>query len=316
MTTYQWGMIGTGDIARQFAASFSSRQSNLRAVTARSKEKTEKFARQFQIPVVYPTVDGLLADPAIDIIYIAVPNNIHHNYIIKALEKGKHVLCEKAITMDLAQLEEEIDLAQKKGLILQEAMTIFNMPLYQKLKEIAASGQLGRLKMIQAPFGSYKEPDPNNRFFNPDLAGGALLDIGTYAVSFARWFLSESPAVLFSQMIPFKTGVDETSITVLQTPNQELASVNLSFQAKMPKKGIVAYENGYITVNDYPRADRAEITYRDGQTQTIQAGETAQALNYEIENMIAAIESKSNPTLPLTKDVIQILDNMRQKWRQ
>ncbi|GAA3022940.1 Gfo/Idh/MocA family protein [Tetragenococcus solitarius] len=315
MHNYRWGIIGTGDIAHQFVKNFKSSQSSIAGVAARNFEKTQAFAQEYFLPTAYETVEEMLDNPEIDMVYIAVPNNIHHYYITKALEKGKHVLCEKAITMTSAELEEEITLANKNNLVLQEAMTIFNMPLYQKLKEIADSGELGKLKMIQAPFGSYKEPDPNNRFFNPDLAGGALLDIGTYAVSFARFFLTSTPNVLFSEMIPFETGVDEESITVLKNDYDEMASVNLSFQAKMPKKGIVAYEKGYITIDEYPRAEEAEITYRTtGETQVIKAGNTKDALNYEVQTMIDTIEENENDTLPLTRDVIQILDEMRSFW--
>lgn len=314
MRNYQWGIIGTGDIAHQFVSQFKNNQSSISGVAARNFEKTKAFAQEYSIPSAYETVEELLDNPEIDMVYVAVPNNIHHYYITKSLQKGKHVLCEKAITMTSAELQEEIALAKENNLVLQEAMTIFNMPLYQKLKEIADSGELGQLKMIQAPFGSYKEPDPTNRSFNPDLAGGALLDIGTYAVSFARFFLTSTPTVLFSEMIPFETGVDEESITILKNDRNELASVNLSFQAKMPKKGIVAYEKGYITINEYPRADQAEITYRTGETQVIEAGDTKDALNYEIQNMIATIEGNENTTLPLTTDVIQILDEMRGFW--
>lgn len=311
---YHWGIIGTGDIAHQFARNFESSQSSILGVAARNFEKTKAFAEEYGLPSAYETVEELLDNPQIDMVYIAVPNNIHHYYITKSLQKGKHVLCEKAITMTSEELREETALAKENNLVLQEAMTIFSMPLYQKLKEIADSGELGQLKMIQAPFGSYKEPDPTNRFFNPDLAGGALLDIGTYAVSFARFFLSSAPTVLFSEMVPFETGVDEESITILKNEHNELASVNLSFQAKMPKKGIVAYEKGYMTINEYPRADQAEITYRTGETQTIEAGQTKDALNYEVQNMIKTIEGEQNNTLPLTTDVIQILDEMRGFW--
>ncbi|AYW48722.1 oxidoreductase [Tetragenococcus osmophilus] len=311
---YHWGIIGTGDIAHQFTRNFESPQSSILGVAARNFEKTKAFAEEYGIPSAYETIEELLDNPEIDMVYIAVPNNIHHYYITKSLEKGKHVLCEKAITMTSEELREETALAKENNLILQEAMTIFNMPLYQKLKEIADSGQLGQLKMIQAPFGSYKEPDPTNRFFNPDLAGGALLDIGTYAVSFARFFLSSTPTVLFSEMVPFETGVDEESVTILKNDDNELTSVNLSFQAKMPKKGIVAYEKGYITISEYPRADQAEITYRTGETQTVEAGKAEDALNYEIQTMIDTIEGNENTTLPLTTDVIQILDEMHSFW--
>ncbi|MDA9471008.1 Gfo/Idh/MocA family protein [Enterococcus sp. 5H] len=315
MKHYQWGIIGLGDIANSFAESFQQENSHLAAVASRSLEKAELFARKYQIPKAYGSFDALLDDQEIDIIYVAVPNRQHIQHILKALEAGKHVLCEKAITMNSKELADAIKLAEEKDLILAEAMTIFNMPLYHELRSQIDTGRFGKLKMIQAPFGSYKEPDPKNRFFNPELAGGALLDIGTYAVSFARWFLSSQPKVLASVMQPFSTGVDEQSATILQNEANELATVSLSFQAKMPKQGIVAFENAYIVINEYPRADEAKIYFNDGTTETIVSGDSQQALNYEISNMVKTIEGTlPNRSLFFTKDVIDILDQMQQSW--
>ncbi|WP_086351191.1 Gfo/Idh/MocA family protein [Candidatus Enterococcus clewellii] len=317
MKKYNWGIIGLGEIAHQFASAFafSPERNLLAAVASRTASKAKEFADEYGIPTSYGSYDELLADQTIDIIYIAVPNKQHHSHIIQALQAGKHVLCEKAITMNSAELMEAMALAEKKSLILAEAMTIFNMPLYKELKRIIDTGKLGKLKMIQAPFGSYKEPDPNNRFFNPDLAGGALLDIGTYAVSFARWFLTEQPTVKASVMEPFSTGVDEQSITILQNEKNEMAAVTLSFQSKAPKVGVVSFENAYITVNDYPRADRAELYFNDGTTETIISGSSEQALAYEIEAMTDFIEKKQpNRSLFLTRDVIDLLDQMQQEW--
>lgn len=315
MKNYQWGIAGTGDIAHSFAGSFSVASSQLHSVVSRTQEKAQEFADQYQIQQAFGDYDAFLADPELDIVYIAVPNRQHYDYIIKALKAGKHVLCEKAITTNLAELEEAMTLASENDLILQEAMTIFNMPLYHELRRLMDSGKLGTLKMIQAPFGSYKEPDPNNRFFNPDLGGGALLDIGTYAVSFVRWFMNAAPTLQASTMIPFSTGVDETSVTILQNDKNELAAVPLSIQGKMPKVGTVTFDNAYVTIADYPRADQAQIFYNDGTTEFIESGATANALNYEAENMIKTIEGAPNRSLYLTKDVISILTQMQAAWQ-
>lgn len=314
--TYQWAIIGTGDIARQFAGNFQNEESELYGVTARNFTKVQAFAKEFNVAHSFRSVDELLADETIDFVYIAVPNSIHYQYIMAALKAGKHVLCEKAITMNQEELTEAVQLAEEKHLILQEAMTIFHMPLYKELKKIQESNKLGKLKLIQAPFGSYKDPNPSNRFFNPDLAGGALLDIGTYAVSFARFFLTETPEVLYSNVLPFKTGVDEQSITVLRNPADEMAAVSLAFQAKLPKQGIVAFEKGYITINEYPRADQATITYRDGTNEVIQKGESKDALNYEIQSLIDTVKGAPNTSLILTQDVLAILDQMREWWKK
>lgn len=316
MEKFNWGIVGTGDIAEQFANQFEQKDSFLYGVCARDFEKTKKFAIKHQIEHVFSDFEAMLADSNLQIVYVAVPNQLHFPYIKKALLANKHVLCEKAITLNYQELEELVQIALERKLILQEAMTIFNMPLYLELKKRAQSNEFGHLKMIQAPFGSYKEPNPKNRFFNPDLAGGALLDIGTYAVSFARHFMSSTPNVLFSEMLPFETGVDEQSITLLKNNQNEMATVALTFQAKMPKTGIVAYEKAYITIPEYPRSDYATITYLDGKVETVQVGETKNALNYEIAQMIQSIQTAENPTLPLTIDVIKILDTMQTLWKK
>lgn len=298
MNNYNWGIIGLGDIATSFVESFQQENSRIAAVASRTLTKAQTFAKDHAIPLAYGSFDELLADDTIDIIYVAVPNRQHIEHILKALSAGKHVLCEKAITMNSAELSDAMKLAEEKGLILAEAMTIFNMPLYHELRSQIDSGRFGKLKMIQAPFGSYKEPDPTNRFFNPDLAGGALLDIGTYAVSFARWFFTAQPKVVSSVMQPFSTGVDEQSATILQNEAQEMATVSLSFQAKMPKQGVVAFEDAYIVINEYPRADEAKIFFNDGTVETIVSGDSSNALNYEITNMVNMIEgSQPNRSL-------------------
>lgn len=317
MKKYQWGIVGLGTIAHEFAASFEQETSELVAVASRTLEKAENFANRYGLSKAYGSYAELLKDEEIDIIYIAVPNRQHIDYILQALRANKHVMCEKAITMNKAELAEAMKLADEKQLVLTEAMTIFNMPLYQQLRSLIDTQKLGALKMIQAPFGSYKEPDPTNRFFNPELAGGALLDIGTYAVSFARFFLSSQPEVVSSSMIPFETGVDEQSVTILRNKENEMATISLTFQAKMPKVGIVSFENGYLTISDYPRADRAEITFNDGTREWIESGHTVKAINYEIENMTKTVAGeRPNSSLFLTKDVIDILDRMQKIWEK
>lgn len=317
MKKYQWGIIGLGNIAHEFAEHFDQETSELSAVASRTIDKAEAFAQRYHIPKAYGSYQEMLNDQEIDIIYIAVPNRQHSQHIMEALAANKHVLCEKAITMNKKELTEAMKLAEEKNLVLAEAMTIFNMPLYQQLRSLIDTNKLGALKMIQAPFGSYKDPDPTNRFFNPELAGGALLDIGTYAVSFARFFLSSQPEVIASTMVPFETGVDEQSVTILRNKENELATISLTFQAKMPKVGIVAFEEGYITITDYPRADRAEIIFNDGTKEWIESGSTAQAMNYEIENMVKTIKGElPNRSLFLTHDVIEILDGMQKLWQK
>lgn len=315
MTHYRWAIVGLGTIATQFAENFNSDLGDLYGAASRNLGKARSFANTHNISKAFGSYDELFADPNVDIVYIATPHNHHLESIMPALESGKHVLCEKAITMNSEELAQAKQLAKEKGLILAEAMTIFNMPLFIELKHRINSGEFGTLKLIQASFGSFKEPDPTNRFFNPELAGGAILDIGTYALSFVRFFLSEQPNYLQSTMLPFKTGVDEQSVTILRNQKNEMATVALTFQAKMPKQGIVAFEKAFITINDFPRADTAVITYLNGEVETFHSGEEALALNYEVINMSRMIDGTlANDSLDLTTDVMALMDDMRAQW--
>lgn len=315
MKKIQWGIIGLGSIANELASSFQSENAELLAAASRNLDKANAFAQKYGIPKAYGRYQEMLLDPDIDAIYIATPNSHHADHILKSLRAGKHVLCEKAITMNSEQLEEAVQLAQEKNLLLAEAMTIYHMPLYQKLKELIISGELGKLKMIQVSFGSLKDSDPTNRFFSKELAGGALLDIGIYALSFARFFLSSQPNEILTTVNFYETGVDEQSAIILKNENQEMSVVSLAFRAKMPKVGVVVLENGYITVTDYPRANQATITYPDGQTEIVESGDSKNALNYEIttasENILQA---KENVNLELSRDVMKIMDNLREQW--
>ena len=166
--------------------------------------------------------------------------------IRQALQSGKHVLCEKSITLNIKELNEAEALARQRHLVLAEAMTIYHMPLFKQLKALIKKGELGRLRMIQLNFGSRKVYDPASRFYNPALGGGALLDIGVYALSFARWFMTSAPDQIQSQVRMTASGVDDQSGILLKNPQGEMATIALTFQAKQPKRGVAAFERGYI----------------------------------------------------------------------
>ncbi len=190
MKKYNWATLGCGVIANQLAEAMISRGDNLYSVANRTHEKALEFAAKYGIEKVYDKIEDVFEDENVDIIYISTPHNTHIEYLRKALKSGKHVLCEKSITLNSDELDEAIALAEENHVVLAEAMTIFHMPIYKELNKIIESGKLGDLKLIQMNFGSYKEYDMTNRFFNKNLAGGAMLDIGVYALSFVRWFMS------------------------------------------------------------------------------------------------------------------------------
>ena len=293
-----------------------SKGRKLYSVANRTYKKGVEFAEKYGISKVYKQIDDVFDDEMVDVIYISTPHNTHAEYLRKALKAGKHVLCEKSITLNSEELEEAMELARENGVILAEAMTIYHMPVYKKLNEILASGKLGELKLIQMNFGSYKEYDMNNRFFNRNLAGGAMLDIGVYALSFIRWFMSSKPDQILSQVKFAPTGVDEQAGILLKNQEGQMATVMLSLHAKQPKRGMVSFDRGYLEIMEYPRGEQAVITYTDtGEKEVIAAGDTENALSYEIEDMEAAIGGNDSVMyLQYTKDVMDMMTEIRRQW--
>ncbi|AXH52459.1 Gfo/Idh/MocA family protein [Clostridium perfringens] len=315
MKKLKWGILGPGNIARDFAQALNRVNGEVYAVASRNKERAEKFARENNVKKAYGSYDEIIKDKDIDVVYIATPHSNHYEYIIKSLNNNKHVLCEKAITVNERELEEALKIAREKNLVLEEAMTLFHMPLYEKVIKKINKEDLGKVNMVQVSFGSFKEYDENNRFFNLDLAGGALLDIGTYALSFARYFLSSMPEEILSTVKKAKTGVDEESGIILKTKEDEIATISLAFRSKMPKRGIVSCDNGFITIDNFPRANKATINYLDGTVEVIECGEEEKALDYEVIFMEEKIkENKESNSIDLTYDVTKIMNKVRKDW--
>ena len=315
MKKLNWATLGCGVIANQLAQAMQAKGRKLYSVANRTRQKAVDFAQKYGIEKVYDNIDEVFEDENVDIIYISTPHNTHIEYLRKALKSGKNVICEKSITLNSRELDEAISLAKENDVILAEAMTIYHMPSYKKLNEIINSGKLGELKLIQMNFGSYKPYDMNNRFFNRNLAGGAMLDIGVYAISFVRWFMSSKPHKITSQVKYAPTGVDEQASILLQNKEDEMASIILSLHAKQPKRGTISFDKGYVEIFEYPRGDEAVITYTDtGKTETITFGETAKALEYEIEDMENAVQNGEDMHLSFTKDVMDIMTFIRNEW--
>lgn len=313
---YNWGIIGTGWIAHEMGDALKEKNGEIYAVAAASQEDADKYQKEYGTLRAYGNADDLFADPDVDIVYIAVPHNLHYQMMKKALEAGKHVFCEKAITVNSAQLEECVDIAREKNLVISDGVTLFHMPLFKKLREIVKSGAIGEVKMVQVNFGSCKEYDVTNRFFAKELAGGALLDIGVYAVSFARSFMTSRPDVVLTTANYFETGVDETSGIILKNPEGQMAVIALTMRAKQPKRGVVAGEKGYIEVDVYPRADKAKIVWtEDGREEIIELGESDQALVYEAADMEDYIENGTGEeNLQMIRDVMHTLSAVRNQW--
>ena len=311
-----WAVLGTGVVANEMAASLKKAGKTFYAVGNRTHSKAIDFAEKQGIGKVYDDFHEMFHDENVDIIYITTPHNTHIEFMKEALKNGKHLLVEKSITLNSEELDEAICIADEKQVVLAEAMTIFHMPIYKKLKALIDSGAMGELRMIQMNFGSYKEYDMENRFFNKNLAGGALLDIGVYAISFARWFMSEKPNQVVSQVKYAPTGVDEQAGILMMNEKQEMVTIALTLHSKQPKRGMISCDKGYIELMEYPRGQKAVITYTEtGEQEVIEEGRTEDALYYEMLDMEAAVKGNKEVThLNLTKDVMDIMTEIRREW--
>ena len=285
MKKLNWGILGTGWIAHEMGEALTAVNGEIYAVCNVRLAGAQQYAEEFGVQKVYGSPDEMFADENVDIVYIATPHNLHYEAMLKALKAGKHVFCEKSITVNSRQLEECAALAEEKGLIICDGTTLLHMPLYKKLRQIIEEGAIGDVKMVQVNFGSCKEYDVNNRFFSKELAGGKQPD---------------------NRRRYFETGVDETSGIILKNPDGEMAVIALTMLG----------EKGFIEISDYPRAQRAVITYtEDGRKEVIEAGSTDAALQYEVRDMQEYILNKSGQeNLRIVRDVMEVLTAVRNQW--
>ena len=311
----RWAVLGAGVIANEMAQALRAMGRTLDAVGNRTYEKAAAFAQTYGVKKVYADYHQMFTDPDIDAIYLTTPHNTHMAYPERALSQGKHVLCEKSITLNSVELDRAMKLAEEHRVVLAEAMTIYHMPLYRVLRERLASGELGKVNLIQLNFGSFKDYDMSNRFFNRDLAGGAMLDIGVYALSLARLFLDSSPDQVKSFVRKAPTGVDESAVLSMMNREGQLVSATLSLHSKQPKRAVISCEKGYIEIMEYPRAQEAVIVdAAAGARETVRAGETTRALVYELEDMEAAVQGEGDMSLSCTADVMELMTALRREW--
>ena len=317
--TIRYGIIGTGWITEAFLAGAAGVPGMaLRAVCSRSEERGREFAARHGADLVFTDPARMAASPDIDAVYIASPNVLHAAQSRLFLENGKHVLCEKAITLNSAELDEARAIADEHNVVLMDATTVLHMPLYQELRRRMDAGEFGRMNLAQLNFGSYKEyGDLTNRFYNRSLAGGAMLVIGVYALSVMRLFMASQPAEVVSLGNTCETGVDVAGGIVCRNAEQQLGVVSLTLHSKQPKRSVISFDKCYIEVNDYPRADHATIVWTaDGHREEVHAGTEAYALCYEmadLEKAVAGDDSKRE-LLGYASDVMELMTKLRADW--
>ena len=266
----RWGILGTGKIARALATALQDvPDAVLAGVASRSLDKAEAFAADFHASTAYGSYEELVAAGDIDLVYIATPHPQHAANALLALNAGKGVLCEKPFTMNRRQAEQVVSLARANNLFLMEAMWTRFMPALGEVKRLIASGEIGSVHQVVADFGFTAAFGPEHRVYNPDLGGGALLDLGIYPLSIAASLLGPIVDVKAqAEMGP--TGVDVQTAFSLKHAGGGMSVCSCSFQARTPGELTVSGSRGHIRMNTmFHRARSISVTLEDGGTRTI-----------------------------------------------
>ena len=254
MKKIRWGIVGPGIIANEFAHDFQFvTHGELAAVASRSAERAKLFAHKYNIPKVYSSNRELYKDPEIDAIYVATPHTLHLENSTDALEAGKAVLCEKPITVHPAQLSELLKVAKTTDNYLMEGMWSYFLPCIQRAQEWVNEGRIGRIKHVKSDFGYPVPFNSEGRMYNPELAGGTLLDMGIYTIAMAWLFYKKDPNKITVVSQKASTGVD-SDVAMLFEYDQALATLNSSFECKLNNWTYVIGDEGYIAIPDFWRA--------------------------------------------------------------
>ncbi len=245
----RWGILGTGNIANQFAAGLrEAKRSVVAAVGSRTAASAAAFAQKYALPESYASYDALLRDAQVEAVYLSLPNALHHEWTIKALNAGKHVLCEKPLATNLAQAQEMFDVAQRQGRVLVEAFMYRSHPQHAAVMEHVTSGAIGPIKVVRTSFCYLTRKVAGNVRFSAELAGGALMDIGCYCVNLSRAVAGCEPDGISVMGKLHETGVDEIAIGTLHFPNGMLASFTCGMSLQADNTARILGQDGYIEI--------------------------------------------------------------------
>ena len=251
-TSLRWGILGTGNIARQFVAGQGpagpGRRNVLSAVGSRNAQTAEQLAAAHRLPRAYGSYEAVVADPAVDAVYVSLPNSLHHEWTIRALRAGKHVLCEKPVAANAAQAEEMFDVADRHGRVLVEAFMYRSHPLTRAVREVVRSGQIGQLKLIRTSFCFRTTKIAGNIRFDASLSGGALMDVGCYCLNFARLFAGAEPTVAHAVGHVHESGVDDMASGVLQFPGGVVSTFTCGMAVQADNTAYVCGSEGYVEI--------------------------------------------------------------------
>ncbi|WP_026556744.1 Gfo/Idh/MocA family protein [Arthrobacter sp. 35W] len=243
----RWGILGTGFIAGLQTQDLIESGFTVQAVGSRTAESSTAFGEKYGIPGVHGSYEALVADPAVDVVYIATPHPFHHENALLALNAGKHVLVEKAFTINAREAQDIVELAEAKGLVALEAMWSRFLPHMIRLREIIGAGTIGEVRKVLASHNQNLPKDPAHRLNDPALGGGALLDLGVYPISFA-FDIFGAPDTIRASAAMTATGVDRQTAAVFDYANGQQAILDCQLDAAGPNRAVVIGTDGWIEI--------------------------------------------------------------------
>jgi xylose dehydrogenase (NAD/NADP) len=294
--TAQWGLLSTADINDKFLAGVAqSRESSVLAVASRDPHRAEQYASERSIERAYGSYEALLADSEVEAVYISLPNALHLEWTHRALEAGKHVLCEKPLSRRAADVEAAFDAAQRQGRLLMEAFMYRHHPQTARLVELVRSGAIGRLRLIRAAF-SFHAADPSDVRLQAGLDGGALMDVGCYCVSGAR-LLAGEPEVVSGVQVTGGDGVDVAFSGWMRFPGDVLAHFDSGLILDDRYELEVVGEAGSLYLPDPWHCLQPRIELRRNHAAEIIEVPAGNPYGLEADNLAAAIRGSAEPLL-------------------
>lgn len=317
MKKVHWGIIGTGIIANSFATALQGvEEAELCGVASRTLSKAEAFAKKYSIANFYGDYEEMISNPDIDVIYIGTPHTEHFLHAKACILGKKHVLCEKPMTMNSGEAKTLAALAKENDVFLMEAMWTKFLPTTACVKEWIDSERIGTIQYMDLSFGYVGERDYSWRLFNPELGGGALLDVGIYPITYATFMMNELPETIKSTMHFGISGVDELNAVTFQYKEGTIATLQSSISTRLGSQGVIIGAKGKIVVDNFFMAQKASIyDEEDTLLETFHEPFMVNGYEYEAMEVNRSIQEgiKESPRVPLAKtiEILELLDTIR-----
>ncbi|MDE2281467.1 MAG: Gfo/Idh/MocA family oxidoreductase [Actinomycetales bacterium] len=302
----RWGVIGTGRIAQTFARDLQLiEQGVIVAVGSRSSDSMNQYADAFQVPGRHDSYEALVADPTVEAVYVATPHPMHEQNALLALAHGKHVLVEKAFTMNAEQARRVVAAARERNLFAMEAMWTRFLPHVVAIRELLASQALGTVVAVHADHGKWFESDPRFRLFAPELGGGAVLDLGVYPISFASMVLG-TPSSVQATVTPSFTGVDGQTSMVFGYESGAQAVLTCTSLARSATRASIVGTDARIDVDGgFYGPTGFSLTSRTGETTRYDFATQGRGLHYQAAEVARCLRSGEieSPAMPLDETI-------------